>query len=45
MFVNGASQPALVVNDLKLGVGRGAIALWSRISAQAHFSNLRVTPK
>jgi hypothetical protein len=45
MFVNGASQPALVVHDLKLGVGRGAIALWSRISAQAHFANLRVTPK
>ena len=44
MYVNGASQPTLVVNDLKLGIGRGAIALWSRISAQAHFSNLRVTP-
>jgi hypothetical protein len=45
MFVNGASQPALVVSDLKLGSGHGAIALWSRISAQAHFSNLKVTPK
>jgi len=45
MFVNGASQPALVVSDLKHGVSRGAIALWSRISAQAHFANLKVTPK
>jgi hypothetical protein len=45
MYVNGASQPTLVVNDLKLGTGHGAIALWSRISAQAHFANLKVTPK
>lgn len=45
LYVNGASQPALVVNDLKHGTGRGAIALWARISSDAYFSNLRVTPK
>jgi hypothetical protein len=45
LFVNGSSQPALVVTDLKHGQSRGAIALWTRISADAYFSNLRVTPK
>jgi hypothetical protein len=43
LYVNGATQPALVVNDLKHGASRGAIALWTRISADAYFSNLRVT--
>jgi hypothetical protein len=42
LFLNGASQPSLVVNDLKLGEGRGKIALWARISSEAYFSNLRV---
>lgn len=44
LFVNGASQPSLVVNDLKLGESRGKLALWARISSEAYFSNLRVTP-
>ncbi len=43
LYVNGATEPALVVNDLKHGTSRGAIALWTRISADAYFSNLRVT--
>ena len=42
LFVNGATQPCLVVNDLKLGESRGKIALWARISTEAYFSNLRV---
>jgi len=42
LFVNGAPQPCLVVNDLKLGETRGKIALWARISTEAYFSNLRV---
>lgn len=45
LYINGASQPALVVNDLRHGAGHGAIALWTRISSDAFFSNLRVTPK
>ena len=45
LFVNGASQPCLVVNDLKHGESHGAIALWTRISTEAYFSNLRVEPK
>ena len=42
LFVNGAAQPALVVHDLKLGVTRGRIALWSFAETDAYFSNLRV---
>lgn len=42
LYVNGAIQPCLVVNDLKLGDSRGKIALWTRVSTDAYFSNLRV---
>jgi hypothetical protein len=43
LYVNGASQPSLVVNDLKNGASAGRIALWARISTEAYFSELRVT--
>lgn len=43
LFVNGARQPALVVNDLRHGTSRGKVALWARISSEAYFANLRVT--
>ena len=42
LFINDAPQPALVVNDLKLGRTHGRIALWARISSDAYFSRLRV---
>jgi hypothetical protein len=42
LYVNGAPEPSLIVNDLKNGVTRGRIALWARISTDAYFSNLRV---
>src|SRR4051812_33675384 len=42
LFVNGAKEPSLIVNDLKNGVGDGKIALWARISSDAYFSNLRI---
>jgi hypothetical protein len=45
LYVNGAAQPCLVVNDLKNGVGRGRIALWTRISSDAYFANLRIAAK
>lgn len=44
LYVNGAAQPCLVVNDLKHGESRGKIALWARISSEAYFSNLTVEP-
>jgi hypothetical protein len=42
LYVNGASQPCLVVNDLKLGETSGAVALWVGDSTDAYFSNLRI---
>jgi hypothetical protein len=42
LYVNGAEQPALVVNDLKLGEGHGQIALWSTTSTEGYFSDLVV---
>lgn len=41
-YVNRATQPALVVNDLKLGDTHGAIALWSHTFTDGYFANLRV---
>ena len=42
LYVNGASQPALVVNDLKLGESHGQIGLWAHSTTDAYFSNLTV---
>jgi hypothetical protein len=42
LYINGADQPSLVVNDLKLGSVRGKVALWSGRDADGYFSNLRV---
>jgi hypothetical protein len=42
LYVNGADQPALVVNDLKLGETRGQIALWAHWTTDAYFSNLTI---
>jgi hypothetical protein len=45
LFVNGQSQPTLIVNDVKSGEqGRGAIALWIDTGTIAHFRNVRVSP-
>jgi hypothetical protein len=42
LYVNGADQPALVVNDLKHGGSPGAIALRPHTSTDGYFSNLMV---
>lgn len=44
LYVHGAPQPSLIVNDLKLGNSKGAIALWIGPGTEAYFSSLRVTP-
>ena len=44
LYVNGASQPTLLVNDLKLGDGQGAIALWVGVGTEAYFANLTIKP-
>ena len=43
LYVQGAQQPTLLVNDLKLGGGNGAVGLWIGPGTIAHFANLRVT--
>jgi hypothetical protein len=43
LYVNGASQPALIVNDLKRGESHGQIALWVGTDTEAYFSQLNVS--
>ncbi len=43
LYVNGAPQPVLVVNDLKLGDSQGALALWIGVGTEAYFANLRLS--
>jgi len=45
LFVHGAEQPALVVNDLKGAAGPGAVALWIAEGTEGHFRNLKVSPR
>ncbi len=42
LYVNGADQPCLIVNDLKLGETHGRVGLWTGSDTEAYFSNLRI---
>jgi hypothetical protein len=42
LYVNGARQPCLIVNDLKRGESHGPIALWAHETTAAYFSNLTI---
>ena len=42
LYVDAASQPTLLVNDLKLGDAHGAIALWIGVGTEAYFANLTI---
>jgi hypothetical protein len=42
LYINGADQPCLIVNDLKLGEIRGRVALWTGSDTEAYFSNLTI---
>jgi len=42
LYVNGATQPCLIVNDLKLGDSRGQVALWIGSDTEAYFSRLKI---
>lgn len=44
LYVNGVEQPTLLVNDLKQGQTKGAIALWIGPGTVAHFANVRIAP-
>jgi hypothetical protein len=45
LYVNGAVQPCLIVNDLKLDPPEGGVALWVGPGTEGYFSNLRITAK
>ena len=42
LYLNGADQPCLIVNDLKLGETHGQIVLWAYGTTDGYFSNLTV---
>jgi hypothetical protein len=42
LYVNGASQPCLIVNDLKLGDASGGVALWIGPGTDGYFSGLQI---
>lgn len=44
LYVNGASQPCLIVQDLKYGKSTGAIALWVGPGTDGYFTNLNIRP-
>ena len=45
LYVHGAEQPCLIVNDLKLEPKVGGVALWVGPGTEGYFSNLKVVAK
>jgi hypothetical protein len=45
LYVHGAEQPCLIVNDLKLEPQDGGVALFVGPGTEGYFSNLKVTSK
>lgn len=45
LYVHGAEQPCLIVNDLKLDPRSGSVALWVGPGTEGYFSNLKITPR
>jgi CubicO group peptidase (beta-lactamase class C family) len=45
LYVHGAEQPCLIVNDMKLEPREGKVALWAGPGTEGYFSNLKITPK
>ena len=42
LYVHGAAQPCLIVNDLKLGDSSGGIALWIGPGTEGYFTSLKI---
>ena len=45
LYVHGAEQPCLIVNDLKMEPREGGVALWVGPGTEAYFSNLKISGK
>jgi hypothetical protein len=43
LYVHGAAQPCLIVNDMKHGDSEGAVALWVGPGTEGYFANLKIT--
>jgi hypothetical protein len=44
LYVHGAEQPCLIVNDMKLGDSEGGVALWVGPGTEGYFADLKITP-
>ena len=44
LYVHGAEQPCLIVNDLKLGDATGGVALWIGPGTEGYFTGLEIKP-
>ncbi|MCM3873413.1 MAG: hypothetical protein ND895_22250 [Pyrinomonadaceae bacterium] len=42
LYIHGASQPCLIVNDLKLGDSSGGLALWIGPGTEGYFTGLEI---
>jgi hypothetical protein len=42
LYVHGAAQPCLIVNDLKLGNSSGGVALWIGPGTEGYFTGLKI---
>jgi hypothetical protein len=42
LYVHGAVQPCLIVNDLKLGDSSGGVALWIGPGTEGYFTGLQI---
>jgi hypothetical protein len=45
LYVNGASEPCLVINDSKHGDQAGRIGLWAHVQTDAYFGPINITPR
>jgi hypothetical protein len=45
LYVHGADQPSLIVNDLKHEPRAGGVALWVGPGTEGYFANLKITAK
>ena len=45
LYVHGAEQPCLIVNDLKMEPREGGVALWVGPGTEGYFSNLKITSR
>jgi hypothetical protein len=42
LYVHGAAQPCLIVNDLKMGDSSGGVALWIGPGTEGYFTGLKI---